>query len=60
MRCDDFRLRIGLFLDGKLDRWDLERFVDHAVECAPCEAVLLAAPDAPSAEGAGVNGRRGR
>lgn len=48
--CHDFRRRIPLFLRGQLDRWDLERFVDHAIDCAACEACLLAAPDGRCAD----------
>lgn len=54
MECDGFRIRIPLFLGGKLDRRDLERFVDHAIECARCETCLLAKAD----EGGGA--RRAR
>jgi hypothetical protein len=39
-----------LFLGGKLDRWDLDRFVDHAIECAACETCLLAMPDVPRSD----------
>jgi hypothetical protein len=61
MACDEFRIRIRLFLGGKLDRGDLERFVDHAIHCTACETVLLATPDDQCADvAAGVTGRRGR
>ena len=61
MGCDEFRGRIGLFLGGKLDRLDLERFVDHATRCTPCETCLLASPeDGRADEGAGAPRRSER
>jgi predicted anti-sigma-YlaC factor YlaD len=67
MDCDEFRIRMSLFLGGKLDRWDLERFVDHAIECTACEKCLLAMADesegcatSAASAAAGVTPRRGR
>jgi len=41
MECCEFKKLIQLFLDGKLDRLQLDGFVCHAVECKTCEADLL-------------------
>ncbi len=67
MGCEEFGSRMQAFLGGALDHWDLERFVDHAIECAPCEARLLTMADEPGARaarapdaGAGVTPRGDR
>lgn len=44
MECCEFKKLIRLFLDGKLDSFQLDGFVCHAVECKSCEASLLAIP----------------
>jgi hypothetical protein len=67
VECDEFRIRMSLFLGGKLDRWDLERFIDHAIECTACETCLLAMADesegcamTAASAAAEVTSRRGR
>lgn len=44
MECCEFKKLIQLFLDGKLDKLQLDGFVCHAVECKTCETDLLAIP----------------
>ena len=41
MECSEFKKLIQLFLDGKLDKLQLDVFASHAVECKTCETDLL-------------------
>ena len=41
MNCDDFKKLIPLYLEGLLDNYQLDEFVDHFVDCRACELEAL-------------------
>jgi tetratricopeptide (TPR) repeat protein len=41
MKCDEFKNKISLFFEGKLDEEELADFSDHSASCDKCEKMFM-------------------